>query len=68
MLTDEKREEIKELFGKVNLSMICKELNVSRTTLWRTLHGKSEKFEELRAVIKKAKIEQRKKKKQLEKL
>lgn len=68
MLTDEKREEIKVLLGKVNLSSICKELKVSRTTLWRTLHGKSEKFEELNAVVKEAKKAQKRKQKQLEKL
>lgn len=60
MLTDEKREELKELLSRVNVSKICKDLGVSRATLWRTLNGNGRKYSDLDKVIAEARKQEKK--------
>ena len=60
MLTDKKRKEVKELFESVNISSICKDLNVSRVTVWRIINGRSKRVKrmaDLKKVIARAKAD-----------
>lgn len=55
MLSAGKRREIKKILKKVNVSEICKELQVNRVSIWRTIKGEGKMFDDLIRVVERAK-------------
>lgn len=55
MLTAAKKREIKKILKQVNVSEICKELNVNRVSVWKTLKGDGKMYNGLVKVVERAK-------------
>ncbi|PUZ21789.1 hypothetical protein DCC81_24690 [Chitinophaga parva] len=51
MITEEKRLELEDLIGRVNLTKICDRLGVRRASVYEVLSGKSRNVELLAMVM-----------------
>lgn len=55
MLSAGKKREIRKILKQVNVSAICKDLQINRTSIWKTIKGDGKMYDELVQVVEKAK-------------
>lgn len=55
MLSAGKKREIRKILKEVNVSAICKELQINRTSIWKTIKGDGKMYDELVQVVERAK-------------
>lgn len=60
-LTKEQRIKIYELFDKVNLSAVCRSVNVKPSVIWSVMRDESPHVDQLKTVIIEAKKQLKKK-------